>query len=63
MGLRPATPQYDAGIRMLPPVSVPTAAKHRPAATAATEPPLLPPDVRERSQGLFVCPKSGWTMP
>ena len=39
------------------------AAKQRPAATAAAEPPLEPPEVRSGSQGLLVWPKSGWTAP
>ena len=37
------TPQKAAGCRMLPPVSVPSAMEAAPAATAAAEPPLLPP--------------------
>ena len=32
LGFNPATPQYEAGMRIDPPVSVPTAAKQRPAA-------------------------------
>src|SRR5512138_2234856 len=39
---------------MEPPVSDPSAAKHILAATAAAEPPLLPPGTREGSQGLTV---------
>ena len=58
-GLSPTTPQYDAGSRTEPPVSVPRAlslffnirnnpqgrtdASHIPAATAAALPPELPP--------------------
>ena len=41
-------------MRIDPPVSVPTAAKQKPAATAAAEPPLEPPEVRFGSQGLLV---------
>ena len=47
-------PVNAAGWRMDPPVSVPSEAKHCPAATAAAEPPLLPPGMRVRSQGFFV---------
>ncbi len=48
-------------MRIEPPVSVPRAAKHRPAATAAAEPPLEPPEVRSRFQGLLVWPTLGLT--
>lgn len=41
---------------MDPPVSVPKAAKAKPAATAAAEPPLDPPVVRSKFQGLWVAP-------
>jgi hypothetical protein len=50
-------------MRMEPPVSVPTAAKHGPAATAAADPPPEPPAVRRGFQGLLVWPKAGWTAP
>src|SRR5580658_2784643 len=53
----PTTPQKAAGSRMEPPVSVPSAPKQRPAATAAAEPPEEPPAMRLRSQGLRVGPK------
>jgi hypothetical protein len=56
VGLRPATPQKDAGIRMDPPVSLPSASGTTPAATAAPDPPLDPPVMRERSHGLAVGP-------
>ena len=39
----PLTPTKDAGWRIEPPVSVPVAAGARHAATAAAEPPELPP--------------------
>ena len=42
-GLRPKTPQHDAGIRIEPPPSVPWATGRRPAARAAAAPPLEPP--------------------
>ena len=46
-------------MRIEPPPSEPSAAEHRPAATAAPEPPLEPPGVRCRSHGLRVMPKVG----
>ena len=56
----PATPQNADGMRTDPPASVPTAAAHSPPATAAAEPPLVAPAVREGSRGLRAYPKSGW---
>ena len=47
-------PQKDAGWRIDPPVSVPSAAMHWPAATAAAEPPEEPPGTWSRFQGLRV---------
>ena len=41
---------------MDPPVSVPVAAAHRRAATAAAEPPEDPPGTRVWSQGFFTGP-------
>ena len=58
VGLSPATPQNDDGIRIEPPPSVPSANGTIPAATAAAEPPLEPPGVRPRSHGLRVSPYS-----
>jgi hypothetical protein len=52
----PTTPQKDAGCRIEPPVSLPSAAGTMPAATAAAEPPEEPPGVRATSQGLCVGP-------
>ena len=52
----PTTPQSDAGWRMEPPVSEPSARVTSPAATAAALPPDDPPGTRVRSQGLLV----GW---
>ena len=49
-------PHIEAGWRMLPPVSVPIASGAWKAATAAAEPPELPPGTRVRSQGLAVGP-------
>ena len=56
VGFRPTIPQYAAGIRIEPPVSVPSAWSHTPAATSAAEPLLDPPDVRLSSRGLNVIP-------
>src|SRR5436190_14845385 len=59
VGFNPTTPQADAGMRMLPPVSVPMAPSASPAATAAPEPPLDPPGMRVVSHGLRVAPQCG----
>ena len=57
-GLRPKTPQQDAGILIEPPPSVPWASGTRPAASAAAAPPLDPPGVRLGFQGFRVSPFS-----
>jgi hypothetical protein len=57
--LIPNTPQNEAGTRIEPTASVPTASGPQPAATAAAAPPLDPPLVRSRFQGLRVIPVSG----
>ena len=51
-------PQSAAGWRIEPPVSVPIATGARPAATAAAEPPELPPGTRSWSQGFRTSPKA-----
>src|SRR5918912_557843 len=56
VGLWPATPQNDAGMRIEPPPSVPSAPGTMPAATAAPDPPLEPPGVRSVAHGLRVVP-------
>src|SRR5688500_16559218 len=56
LGLSPTSPHADAGIRMLPPPSDALANGTIPLATAAAAPPLEPPGVRSRSQGLRVGP-------
>src|SRR5207248_8544615 len=53
-GLHRATPQYDAGRVIDPPVCDPSAPRHMPVATAAAEPLLDPPGVRDRFHGLRV---------
>src|SRR5690625_7330065 len=52
-------PQKAAGIRILPPPSVPTAHGPIPAATAAAAPPDEPPGVSCGSIGLRVIPVRG----
>src|SRR3954447_10641706 len=56
VGLRPNSPQQEAGIRMEPAPSVACAMGRMPAATAEAAPPLDPPLDRSRSQGLRVGP-------
>src|SRR5262245_40324195 len=56
VGLHPTQPQKLAGIRMLPPVSVPMVPAARRATMAAPEPPLDPPGMRPSSHGLTVTP-------
>ena len=51
-------PVSAAGWRMDPPVSVPMPSGLWNAATAAAEPPLLPPGTRPRSHGLAVGPNA-----
>jgi hypothetical protein len=52
-------PHHDAGMRIEPPPSVPSATGTRPAATAAALPPDDPPELRDVSNGLRVGPNSG----
>jgi len=52
----PTTPQYDAGCRIEPPVSEPSAQKHSFAATAAAEPPEEPPGTCSVFHGFLVGP-------
>ena len=63
-GRIPTRPVYEAGNRVLPPMSVPMASGVTPAATDATAPPEDPPGVRLRSQGLRVMPDNRlWVRP
>ena len=55
----PKTPANEDGIRIEPPPSPPCANGPSPAATCAAAPPLDPPGVRSRFQGLRVIPVSG----
>src|SRR5262245_60006869 len=50
-------PQALDGIRIEPPVSLPSTAATMPAATAAPEPPLLPPVMWSALRGFPVAPK------
>ena len=52
VGLSPTMPQKPAGMRIEPPPSVPTCRAPMPSAAATPAPPLDPPDVRDRFQGL-----------
>src|SRR5579875_3984196 len=55
-GFSPTTPQQEAGMRTEPPPSLPWLQAQSPAARAAAAPPLEPPGVRSRSQGLRAVP-------
>ena len=57
-GLKPTTPQNDAGMRIEPPMSEPVARVAMPAARAAPEPPEEPPGLKAGFQGLRVTPHS-----
>ena len=52
VGIRPETPQNAAGMRMLPPVSVPMPARNSPDATPLPVPELDPPGQASRFHGL-----------
>ncbi len=54
VGLSPTIPQNDAGSLVDPHVSVPVAARHRFAASAAADPLEDPPATFLRFQGFFV---------
>jgi hypothetical protein len=54
VGLQLATPQNAAGRVIEPPVCDASAPRHMPHATAAAEPLLDPPGVRDKSQGFRV---------
>src|SRR5580698_8613326 len=56
VGLIPTIPLIDEGQTIEPSVSVPTAAAHRFAATAAPDPELDPQGLRSSAYGLRVCP-------
>ena len=62
VGLSPTTPQQEAGIRTEPPPSEPWAKPQSPAATAPAAPPLEPPVVCSRFQGLRAGPKRPYSV-
>src|SRR5580700_10474557 len=55
VGLNPTTPFSDDGLTTEPSVSVPTATRVRPAATATADPELEPDGDRSRTCGFKVC--------
>ncbi len=57
VGRRPTSPQWLAGARTLPPVSVPSAMSHRRLDTAAAEPEDEPPVMRSGAAPLIGEPK------
>src|SRR5699024_10727130 len=61
-GLKPDSPQADAGMRMEPPPSEPVASGTRPAASAAALPPEEPPGEYAVCHGLNVAPNSGFSV-
>ncbi len=56
VGFSPTTPQYAAGSRIDPPLSVPIAATTQPAATEAADPPLDPPASHSGLIGFLTSP-------
>ena len=58
-GRSPTTPLNAAGVRKLPPRSLPVASQTDPLASAAAYPPEEPPTLIRRSHGLRVAPKTG----
>src|SRR5699024_12759552 len=62
VGLSATIPQKEAGMRTLPPPSVPTATVPMPLATAAAAPPEEPPAVVLGATGLPVIAESGLSL-
>src|SRR5437762_9408112 len=62
VGLSPTTPHNDDGIRIEPPVSLPSEPMHNSAASAAADPPDEPPGTRVTSHGLRQAPKCGLSL-
>src|SRR5579863_10675512 len=56
VGFSPQIPLKCEGTRIEPPPSLPIPPAEQPEAIAAASPPLEPPDVRDKSQGLLVRP-------
>src|ERR1041385_6650417 len=61
-GFKPTQPHIAAGCRTEPPVSVPNAATHSSAETAAADPPEEPPGMRVMSQGFRVTPNAEFSV-
>ncbi len=61
-GFIPTTPQHDAGMRIEPPRSLPSAIATMPEATAAALPPEEPPAESPGLQGLRVAPKRAFSV-
>lgn len=60
VGRSPKTPQNAAGVRIEPPRSLPSAKATIPDASAAAPPPVEPPAVSDKSQGLRVAPNNAF---
>ena len=58
VGFIPTTPVSAAGWRIEPPVSVPSAKRTSPAATATADPPDEPPGTRSSDHGFFTGPNA-----
>src|SRR5262249_57681259 len=58
VGRRPVTPHRHAGIRIEPPVSVPSVPAARSPAPAPPDPPLEPPVTRSAAHGFRAAPHS-----
>src|ERR1700760_2786736 len=58
-GRIPTTLQKFGGLRSEPPRSLPSGRGTMPQASATAPPPVLPPQVFDRSYGLCVAPKTG----
>jgi hypothetical protein len=56
VGFNPTIPHSADGMRIEPPVSVPTEAKPMPLPTATADPPLDPPETRSGAHGLRELP-------
>ena len=56
VGFSPTQPQHAAGMRIEPPVSVPSAPSARPATSAAADPPEDPPAVSSGWRGFGTVP-------
>src|SRR4051794_13012787 len=62
VGFRPTTPHHELGTGREPPPSLAPASGEIPAAAADAAPPLEPPELYSRFQGLLVAPKSRFSV-